>query len=232
MDQTDSQTALIIGASRTIGLGLCRELVARGWHVIGTVRGTGRTALHEAAEASDGALEVKVLDMTDEKELTALRGQLAGRQLDLVFVNGAIANDDDVLARVSVETFTEVMVTNALSPMRVIEAMYDLVPDTGTLGVMSSTQGSVSMNVNGGHEVYRASKSALNQLMRSFAARHADDSRTLLLVDPGWVQTGLGGEGAALSVAESVPGVVDTITGQQGVGGLHFVDYQNRTVPW
>jgi NAD(P)-dependent dehydrogenase (short-subunit alcohol dehydrogenase family) len=232
MDQTDRKTALIVGASRTIGLGLCRELLNRGWQVIGTVRGSDRTALHEAADTSDGALEVKVLDMTDQDELAALRGGLAGRRLDLVFVNGAIANDDDVLPRVSVETFTEVMVTNALSPMRVIEALYGLVPATGTLGVMSSTQGSVSMNVNGGHEVYRASKSALNQLMRSFAARHADDPRTLLLVDPGWVQTELGGEGAALSVDESVPGVVDTITGRQGVGGLHFVDYQNRTVPW
>ena len=232
MDQTDRKTALIVGASRTIGLGLCRELVDRGWQVIGTVRGSDRTALHEAAEESDGALEVKVLDMTDQDELAALRGGLAGRRLDLVFVNGAIANDDDVLPRVSVETFTEVMVTNALSPMRVIEALSDLVPPTGTLGVMSSIQGSVSMNVNGGHEVYRASKSALNQLMRSFAARHADDPHTLLLVDPGWVQTELGGSGATLSVDESVPGVVDTITAQQGEGGLHFVDYQNRTVPW
>ena len=88
------------------------------------------------------------------------------------------------------------------------------------------------MNVNGGHEVYRASKSALNQLMRSFAARHVNESRTLLLVDPGWVQTELGGEGAALTVDESVAGVVDTITGHQQRGGLHFVDYQNHTVSW
>jgi len=232
VDQIEKKTALIVGASRTIGLGLCGEFARRGWHVIGTVRGSGRTALHEAADVSDGAFEVEVLDMTDQDQLAALRERLAGRRLDLVFVNGAIANDDDVLPQVSVETFTEVMVTNALSPMRVIETMHDLVPGTGTLGVMSSIQGSVSMNVNGGHEVYRASKSALNQLMRSFAARHVDDSRTLLLVDPGWVQTELGGEGAALSIDESVPGVVDTITGHEQEGGLHFVDYQNRTLSW
>ena len=70
---------------------------------------------------------------------------------------------EDVLPRVSVEAIIEVMVTNAQSPMRVLEALPRLVPATGTLGVMSSTQGSVSMNVNGGHEVYRASKPALNQ---------------------------------------------------------------------
>ena len=232
MDQIEKKTALIVGASRTIGLGLCREFARRGWQVIGTVRGSGTTALHEAADASDGAIEVEVLDMTNQGQLLALRERLADRRLDLVFVNGAIANDDDALPQVAVETFTEVMVTNALSPMRVIETLHDLVPGTGTLGVMSSTQGSVSMNVNGGHEVYRASKSALNQLMRSFAARHVDDPRTLLLVDPGWVQTQLGGEGAALSIDESASGVVDTITGHEQKGGLHFVDYQNRTLPW
>jgi NAD(P)-dependent dehydrogenase (short-subunit alcohol dehydrogenase family) len=58
---------------------------------------------------------------------------------------------------------------------------------------MSSRQGSVSVNTRGGHEAYRASKAALNSLMRSYAARHQDDPRTLLLMHPGWVKTDLGG---------------------------------------
>jgi NAD(P)-dependent dehydrogenase (short-subunit alcohol dehydrogenase family) len=70
--------------------------------------------------------------------------------------------------------------------MRVVEAFQDVVTSAGTIGVMSSRQGSLALNDNGGNEVYRASKSALNQLMRSFAARHADDPRTLLLISPGW----------------------------------------------
>jgi NAD(P)-dependent dehydrogenase (short-subunit alcohol dehydrogenase family) len=51
---------------------------------------------------------------------------------------------------------------------------------------MSSGQGSVTNNHKGGFEVYRASKSALNQSTRSFAARHVGDPRTLLLMAPGW----------------------------------------------
>jgi hypothetical protein len=46
------------------------------------------------------------------------------------------------------------------------------------------------------------------------------------------VQTGLGGPAAPLTIGESVPGVVDTIEKHAGEGGLHFLDYQDQTVPW
>ena len=84
----------------------------------------------------------------------------------------------------------------------------------------------------GGFEVHRASKSALNQLMRSFAARHADDPRTLLLMAPGWVQTDLGGPAARLTTGQSIPGVADTIEAQAAKGGLQYLDYQGQTVRW
>ena len=92
---------------------------------------------------------------------------------------------EETVADVSTNTFIRLMVTNALSPMRVIETLQDLVAPNGTIGVMSSGQGSVANNDKGGFEIYRASKSALNQLMRSFAARPAGDPHTLLLMAPG-----------------------------------------------
>ena len=101
--------------------------------------------------------------------------------------------------RISTEAYVRMMVTNALSPMRVIESLQTLVPPDGTIAAMSSELGSVSDNLDGGWEVYRASKAALNMLMRSFAARHLDDPRTLLLTAPGWVRTDLGGPQARLS---------------------------------
>jgi NAD(P)-dependent dehydrogenase (short-subunit alcohol dehydrogenase family) len=124
------------------------------------------------------------------------------------------------------------MVTNALSPMRIIESMQDLVLPTGTIGIMSSGQGSITNNENGHHEIYRASKTALNMLMRSFAARHADDPRTLLLMAPGWVRTELGGPQARLSVEESIPNLANTMDAQAGTAGLQYLDYLGRKVPW
>jgi NAD(P)-dependent dehydrogenase (short-subunit alcohol dehydrogenase family) len=116
--------------------------------------------------------------------------------------------------------------------LRVVETLGSLVSADGTIAIMSSRQGSIASNERGGFEIYRASKSALNQLMRSYAARHGDDPRTLLLLAPGWVKTDLGGPGAALTIDESIPKVVDVVDSQRGHGGLHYLDYQGHTVPW
>jgi NAD(P)-dependent dehydrogenase (short-subunit alcohol dehydrogenase family) len=97
---------------------------------------------------------------------------------------------------------------------------------------MSSGQGSVSNNETGGYEVYRASKAALNTLMRSFAARHRDDPRTLLLPAPGWVQTDMGGPKARLVIQDSIPKLIKVIEAQEGKGGLQYLDYLGQTVPW
>jgi NAD(P)-dependent dehydrogenase (short-subunit alcohol dehydrogenase family) len=172
------------------------------------------------------------MDMTEQAQVTALRERLAGRTIDLLFVNAAITRGDIPIGDVPTDMFVDVMVTNALSPMRVVESLQSLVTPDGTIGIMSSSQGSVSLNTNGGHEVYRASKSALNQLMRSYAARHAEDRRTLLLINPGWVRTELGGPHALLSIDESIPGVADTIERHSGEPGLQFLDYRGQVVPW
>jgi NAD(P)-dependent dehydrogenase (short-subunit alcohol dehydrogenase family) len=116
--------------------------------------------------------------------------------------------------------------------MRVVETLGDLVDPDGTIGIMSSGQGSIANNERGGFEIYRTSKSALNQLMRSYAARHRDDTRTLLLMAPGWVKTDLGGPDARLTIDESIPSLVTTVEAQRGRPGLQYLDYLGQTVAW
>jgi len=233
MTAITGKTALIIGASRGLGYALAAEYLARGWQVTATVREAGRTALHDVAESSAGQLVVEIVDITVPEQVAALHERLAQARFDLLFVNAGVTNGpEETVADVSTDTFIRLMVTNALSPMRVVETLQDLVAPNGTIGVMSSGQGSVTNNDKGGFEVYRASKSALNQLMRSFAARHVGDPRTLLLMAPGWVQTGLGGPAAPLTIGQSIPGVVDTIEAQAGQGGLQYLDYQGQAVRW
>ncbi len=230
---TVQKDVLILGASRGLGLAIAENYLERGAHVVATERAGSHSKLHDLLTHSEGRLEIETVDVTVPEQVTALRTRLQGRTFDLVFVNAGVKNDDrETIADVSTEEFVRVMVTNALSPLRVIETFQDLVRPNGTIGVMTSGQGSVSNNTNGGYEVYRASKAALNTLMRSFAARHAGDGRTLLLMAPGWVKTDMGGAEATFTVDESIPKLVSTIDAQHGKPGLQYLDYQGRTVPW
>jgi NAD(P)-dependent dehydrogenase (short-subunit alcohol dehydrogenase family) len=222
---------LLIGASRGLGLALAEEYLKRGWHVVATERVGSRSKLHELLRAAQDRLEIETVDITYQDQVAALRARLASRKFDMLFVNAGIGIRE-MIADVSTDEFIRMMVNNALSPMRIVESFQDLVLPTGTIGIMSSGQGSITNNENGHYEIYRASKTALNMLMRSFAARHADDSLTLLLMAPGWVRTDLGGPQARLSIEESIPNLADTMDAQAGTAGLQYLDYLGRKVPW
>ncbi|RZZ83802.1 SDR family NAD(P)-dependent oxidoreductase [Pseudoxanthomonas winnipegensis] len=229
-----SNTVLLIGASRGLGYAMVEQYLARGWRVIATARAHSTERLDALSRRRPGALRVETVDITEPAQIAALRARLEGETIDLLFVNAGVVNTDDeaIVADVATDEFLRVMLTNTLSPMRVVEALQDLVPSGGTIGLMSSGQGSLTNNTRAGHEAYRASKAALNMCMRSFAARHAEDPRTLLLMAPGWVKTDMGGPDARLTIEESIPNLLDTMEAQRGRAGLQYLDYLGRTVPW
>ncbi len=229
--RTTHGSVLLIGASRGLGLAIAAEYVARGARVVATVRGSGRTALHELREESGGLEIQEGVDVTVPGQVRALRRRLEGCSFELLLVNAGIATNSDP-ADITDEEFNRVMTTNALGPLRAIELLGDLLGADGTIAVMSSGQGSVANNSRGGFDVYRASKSALNQLVRSYAARHVDDPRTLLLLAPGWVRTSLGSSDAPLSIEETIPHLVTTVDNQRGHGGLQYLDRFGGVVPW
>ena len=227
---SNERTALIIGTSRGLGLRLVRHHRERGWNVVATVR--DERAVPEPLRV-DPKVEVARLDITDQTEISALAKRLAGRRFDLLFINAGVANGpSETVAEATTDQFVRVMVTNALGPMRCIEAFAPLVSERGTIAVMSSRLGSVADNTRGGWEVYRASKAALNSLLRSFAARQGDGGRTILAISPGWSRTEMGGAEAPLDPEDSVRGVMDTLASLEGTGQHEFVDYRGERVPW
>ncbi|KVL05682.1 SDR family oxidoreductase [Burkholderia cepacia] len=230
----NAPTILLVAASRGLGLAMAEQFLNKGWRVTGTVReGSGRTRLHDLADRFAGRLDIETLDICEPAQLAALRERLSERRFDMLFVNAGTTNEPtETIGEVTTDEFVRVMITNALAPMRVIEALQDRVTAGGLIGAMSSGQGSVANNVSGMREVYRGSKAALNQFMRSFAARQADTRRAMVLMAPGWVRTELGGPDARLTIEESVPGLVDVLIAKRARPGLEYLDYLGRTVPW
>jgi NAD(P)-dependent dehydrogenase (short-subunit alcohol dehydrogenase family) len=201
--------------------------------VIATQRGTTLApALSELVTQANGALRVLIADINRAEDIAALSTELAGTTLDLLFVVAGVSDDpNQTIGQISTDEFTHLMVTNALSPMRAVEQLAQHVREDGSIAVMSSALGSVGGNTTGGYETYRASKAALNMLMRSYAAR-AGGKRSLLALMPGWVRTEMGGPDAPVEVAESTAGLANTIGAHAGQAGLVFVDYQDQAIAW
>ncbi|GAA2007749.1 SDR family NAD(P)-dependent oxidoreductase [Nakamurella flavida] len=194
---TTHPAVLVVGASRGLGAAVVEEYAGRGAQVVATVRGDAPTPVQEVADRAGGAVEIEHVDISRPGEISDLARRLGGRRFDLLFVVAGIqlAAADASAASSSDADFTAMMITNVLGAIRAVEELGELVDPAGTIAVMSSGQGSITNNTTGGFEIYRATKAALNQLMRSYAARRAGEARTLLLMAPGWVKhrTGRGG---------------------------------------
>jgi NAD(P)-dependent dehydrogenase (short-subunit alcohol dehydrogenase family) len=223
---------LIIGASRGIGLGLVGEYLSRGWNVIATERHPSSTStLGQLAQNSAGSLRIEAIDINLPEQIVALFKRLQEEEFDALFVNAGVIDRSQSIAQISTEAFNHLMLTNVLSPLRTIEALANLVKPQGTISVMSSLMGSISENTTGGAEAYRASKAALNSLLRSYEVR-VNNQQTLLALHPGWVKTEMGGPDAPVEIEQSVKGLADTIEQRSGKSGLVFVDFQNQQIAW
>jgi NAD(P)-dependent dehydrogenase (short-subunit alcohol dehydrogenase family) len=222
-----TKRALVIGASRGLGLGLVQQLNLEGWQVAATTRGDRPMALEEAASAH------YTLEMNDLASIEALAGQLTGQRFDLVFVNAGVMGPTESLDRVTPEDIGQLFTTNVLSPIRLAQRLVSLVPEhTGVLAFMSSTLGTVASPDALEIPLYKASKAALNSMVNTFAASLPQPRPTLLCMHPGWVRTDMGGPNAEIDVSTSAQGMVCQVNAFAGRGGLHFIDYRGHPLPW
>lgn len=225
------QTALIVGASRGLGLGLVAEYLSRGWSVIATVRDASGEATLKALPGAD-LLTVHHADVTSDTDISRLAGAVAG-PLDLLFVNAGIMGPGD-LTSATADEINVVMQTNAFGPARLAWALIDRVRErTGVLALMSTGMGSIADNTSGGYDVYRASKAAQNILARSLWVGPARARGvTVLSVNPGWVRTDMGGPGGTIDVETSCRGMADQIAANAGAHEHRFIGWNGRELPW
>ena len=234
-----ANSILIIAAERGLGLGLAREFFDRGWSVTATARpGSNQDDLKAVGEKDPSRLTTEEVDIVDPDSVDSLERALGDRRFDAIFQNAGVWGPmHQSVLEVTPEEATTLFVTNAMGPARIVRRLLHRLPETGGLiAFMTSQRGSVAENVEGGLELYRASKAALNSLTRSIWADIAPDGRTLLDIHPGWVQTDMGTLGGTVSaeigLKESVTGVADVVEQRFGTPGHYYVDYQGKLIPW
>jgi NAD(P)-dependent dehydrogenase (short-subunit alcohol dehydrogenase family) len=230
----DHRLALVIGANRGIGLGVTREFLAHGWDVIATARDPAKaTALHQLESAHPGRVTIPKLDMNDTAALDGFAATLGGKSLDIVLVNAGVSGPDHRSASAATQQETgALMFTNAIAPIRLARSLANHIKSgSGVLAFTSSVMGSVAENP-GGHELYRASKAALNSLTRGLWGELCGRKLTLVSIHPGWVRTDMGGSSAAVSVEDSAAGIVKVLTQQAGTHQHRFLDYTGRELVW
>ncbi|MCQ4286160.1 SDR family oxidoreductase [Pseudomonas stutzeri] len=226
-----SNTVLIIGASRGLGLGLAKQFASEGWQVIATVR----DPQHADALKTVANVRIEALDINDAAGVDALTQRVSGITLDVLYINAGISGSRTLSADTAThEQVGQLFTTNAIAPVRLAKRMLPLVdPSNGVITFMSSIMGSVETGPGMGMPLYGASKAALNHLTRTFVAELGEQTGlTVLSMHPGWVKTDMGGAEAPLDVETSCRGMVEQVKRAAGQGGHRFIDYQGETLPW
>lgn len=223
------KSILIIGASRGLGLELVRQYRAEGWLTLGTTR----SAEHDALLAHCGATALRV-DVNDESTFANLHRALEGGGLDVAIYNaGILGPQNEGAIPCPAEEFDAVMHTNVLGALRAIPIVAPaLARRNGVFAFISSTMGSITQQTTPRRVVYRASKAALNSVVKTAANEWGPKGVTCISMHPGWVKTDMGGSDADIDPATSIAGMKRVIAGLTPASNGKFFDYTGKEQPW
>lgn len=225
--------AVITGANRGIGLELARQLLARGDQVHAAVREPERAGDLRALGEGE-RLRVHRLDLLEPASVAELAAALGGAPVDLLVNNaGVYGGSRQHLPDIDFEDAVRTFRVNALGPLRVTLALLpNLKAARGKVIHVTSGMGSIADNKSGAFYAYRMSKAALNMMSRSLAVDLRGAGVASAVINPGWVQTDMGGPSAPTPVDESVRGMLREIDGFALEDTGAFLDWKGRPYPW
>lgn len=214
-------TVLIIGAARGIGRGLVQACLERGDRVIATVRQPADVQVLRAVGA-----EVLCIDVAQPASVSALAWQLDGEEIDLAWYVAGAWDGASADTPPTQPDFDRVMHTNVLGAMQVLPQVMPCVQAAGGTMVCISSMMSRLSQAQSHAWLYRASKAALNMVVA--CAQDQWSGAHVVAMDPGWVQTDMGGTGATISVQTCVQGMLHTVATLDEADRGGFVRYDGH----
>lgn len=242
MSQT--RIALVTGANRGIGLEVCRQLAALGFHVVLTARDPDKAnaavrsiAAHPSGPGAGrlGSVVAAQLDVTDPGSLRRLVVDLEARQFAVdVLVNnaGILPGEDDGILDTPLADFRSAFDTNVIGAIAVSQALVPGMVERGYGRIVNvSSQAGQLSSMDTYAPAYSISKAALNAFTRQLAGETHGTDVLVNSACPGWVRTDMGGPGAPRSVEEGADTIVWLATlGPRGPNGGFFAD--RRKIDW
>ena len=218
---------LIIGASRGIGLELVRQYRANGAAVTATARDdAGLERLR-----TQGATALR-LDVVDAASASGLAWQVDGARFDVAVINAGVSGTRTTGLQPPDEAeFDHVMRTNVLGPMRMLAQIAEALAPSARVAVLSSRMGSISLRAAPNSWLYRASKAAVNSVLKDASLALAGQA-VCVAFHPGWVRTDMGGANADIDVTESVAGIRRTIAGLSEADNGGYFNYDGQALTW
>jgi NAD(P)-dependent dehydrogenase (short-subunit alcohol dehydrogenase family) len=227
--------ALITGANRGLGFEFARQYLADGWNVYAACRDPDSASELRRLSDAGHKLQILALDVTDPASIKAAASELDGKAIDLLLNNaGVMGARGQTIGNIDYAAWAKVLDANTMGPMRVSEAFVDHVArsERKLIVTLTSGMGSLADNTSGGSIAYRSSKAAVNMVMRSLAIDLAPRGITCVVVNPGWVQTDMGGTNATLTRAESVTALRRLIETLGPAQSGKFFNYDGREYAW
>jgi len=223
----------ITGANRGIGLALVKAYAGRRDKVFATIRATSdRFELDALVKAMPKWIEVIEMDVADPAEIGRARRRLEAEPIDVLINNAGVGGPERQSAiDMDFDGLIETMNVNAIAPLRVANAFLPNVKVAkGKIITLSSQMGATGASSD--TLAYRASKQAVNRLMRGLATELKPQGIPVLIVHPGWVKTEMGGDSAQLSPAESANNLQKLIDKLDIASTGRFLAWNGKELAW
>lgn len=223
---------LITGAGGHVGFALSEKFCDEGWTVYATCLAKDRSLELEAlADRSQGKIHIYEMDVTDGDSIIRVARALETEPVDVLFnVAGLTVHGDLVFGETDYATWDKHFAINTAGPMRVCEAFAAHVLRSQHK-VMMTISSRVGANPNYGFVGYRATKSAVSQVMFQVHLALRDRGVIACACHPGWVSTSNNGNTGALTPAQSAAMLFNVVTNLAPEDSGKFFDPDGTTLP-